>query len=191
MNRAMCTPEFTRYRKQVLASVTGEVLEIGAGTGLNFPLYPDTVEKVTAIDPNPGMKRFADRNSKESAITIDYRLMSGEELLFDNDSFDSGVSTWTLCSIPRIDRAISEIYRVLKPGGTFHFIEHGLSDDRSVQTWQNRLTPLQKIIADGCHLNRPIRKIITEKFQRIEIEEFYTPELPKIIGYLSKGIATK
>ena len=97
----------------------------------------------------------------------------------------------TLCSIPNIEKALSEIYRVLKPGKQFYFIEHGLSDEATSQVWQNRLTPLQKIIADGCHLNRNMKQLIQTQFNQVEIQEFYGEDMPKIAGYMYQGVATK
>ena len=97
----------------------------------------------------------------------------------------------TLCSIPNIEKALSEIYRVLKPGKQFYFIEHGLSDEATIQVWQNLLTPLQKIIADGCHLNRNMKQLIQTQFNQVEIQEFYGEDMPKIAGYMYQGVATK
>ena len=97
----------------------------------------------------------------------------------------------TLCSIPNIEKALSEIYRVLKPGKQFYFIEHGLSDEATIQVWQNRLTPLQKIIADGCHLNRNMKQLIQTQFNQVELQEFYGEDMPKIAGYMYQGVATK
>ena len=188
---AMSDPIISQYRQQLLAEVEGEVLEIGFGTGLNLPYYPQKIDKITTIDPNPGMKKLAEKRIKQSSITVDNRVLNGENLPMDNANFDCVVSTWTLCSIAQVDRAIAEIYRVLKPGGKFFFIEHGLSNEPNIQVWQNRLTPLQKIIADGCHLNRNIEQLIKQKFTDIEIAKFYEPKFPKVVGYMYQGIATK
>ncbi len=108
-----------------------------------------------------------------------------------NHSFDSVVSTWTLCSIAKVEQALQEIYRVLKPGGKFFFIEHGLSNKPTVQVWQNRLTPLQKMIADGCHLNRHIQALVENQFDHVTLEQFNLDHLPELIGYTYKGIAVK
>jgi len=105
--------------------------------------------------------------------------------------FDSVVSTFTLCSIANVEQALKEIYRVLKPGGQFFFVEHGLSNEPEIQIWQNRLTPIQKVIADGCHLNRKIRQLIEKQFDMLTIEELYAENLPKITAYFYQGIATK
>ena len=187
----MSTPAIERYRQQLLANVEGEVLEIGFGTGLNLPYYPEKTAKITTIDPNLGMKKLAEKRIEQSSITVDYRVLNGENLPLKDASFDCVVSTWTLCSITRVERAIAEIYRVLKPRGKFFFIEHGLSNDPQIQAWQNRLTPLQKIIADGCHLNRNIEQLVKQKFTEIEIVKFYAPNFPKFAGYMYQGVATK
>ncbi len=181
----------TKYRQQVLSEVSGEGLEIGFGTGLNLPHYPENIKKITTIDPNPHLNKLAEKKIKNSNITVDNRLLSSEDLPFLDNNFDSIVSTWTLCSIAKIERAISELYRVLKPDGKFYFIEHGLSSEPNIQVWQNRLTPIQKIIGDGCHLNRNIKKIVEHKFQILTREEFYLKNTPKFMGYFYKGIATK
>ena len=107
-------------------------------------------------------------------------------------TFDSVVSTWTLCSIAKVNQALQEIHRVLKPECKFFFVEHGLSGDPQVQVWQNRLTPLQKVIGDGCHLNRQMQQLVeANQFQIVRLEKFYSSGLPKIGGYMYKGIAVK
>ncbi|MGK7877900.1 MAG: class I SAM-dependent methyltransferase [Xenococcaceae cyanobacterium] len=187
----MSKPLFSEYRQEVLADVSGEILEIGFGTGLNLPHYPPHIQKLTTIDTNPGMNKFAKKRIQASKISIDNRVLNGENLPMPDNSFDSVVSTWTLCSIAKVEQAIEEIYRVLKPGGKFFFIEHGLSNETKVQVWQNRLTPLQKIIGDGCHLNRNIKQLIEKKFKILTLEQFYAPKIPKYVGYMYKGVATK
>ncbi|NEO41222.1 MAG: class I SAM-dependent methyltransferase [Moorea sp. SIOASIH] len=188
---AMSDPVLTKYRQEVLSQVSGQVFEIGFGTGLNLRYYPKQLEKITTIDANPGMQSLAKKRIHESEITVDFRVLNGESLPMADHSFDSVVSTWTLCSIARVNQAIQEIYRVLKPGGKFFFIEHGLSDEPKVQVWQNRLTPVQKIIADGCHLNRNIKQLVENHFEILKLEEFYEPKFSKILGYMYKGVAQK
>ncbi|MGG6293283.1 class I SAM-dependent methyltransferase [Leptolyngbya sp. AN02str] len=188
---AMSDEHLAQYRKQVLANVQGDVLEIGFGTGLNLSYYPEHIEKLVAIDANPGVNRLAQQRIHQANVTVDYRVLNGEQLPMADASFDSVVSTWTLCSIANVEQALREIHRVLKPGGRFFFIEHGLSKDPGIQTWQNRLTPLQKVIGDGCHLNRNIRDLIAQQFDTVTIDEFYGEGLPKVAGYLYQGVATK
>ena len=191
MDWAMSDPVLTKYRQEVLSEVSGQVFEIGFGTGLNLSYYPKHLQKLTTIDVNPGMNYVVKKRINESEITVDFRVLNGESLPMADNSFDSVVSTWTLCSITKVNQAIEEIYRVLKPGGKFFFIEHGISDESKVQVWQNRLTPLQKIIADGCHLNRNIKQLVENHFQILTLEEFYEPKFPKVMGYMYKGVAQK
>ena len=191
MDWSMSNPVFAEYRKEVLANVQGEILEIGFGTGLNLAYYPYHVERITTIDANSGMQAVAEPRIRDSSIQVEYRVLNGESLPMTDNTFDSVVSTWTLCSIAKVDRAIAEIHRVLKPGGKFFFIEHGLSSDRKVQVWQNRLTPLQKVIGDGCHLNRNIQQLVENHFSDVAVEQFYAERLPRVGGYMYKGVATK
>lgn len=179
-----------RYRRQLLAHVQGSVLEIGFGTGLNLSCYPEHIRKITGVDPNPGMGSLARRRIASSPIAVDWQVADAQELPFPSQSFDSVVSTWTLCSIPNVAKALREIRRVLRAGGKLFFLEHGLSEDPQVQRWQNRLNPLQKVIADGCNLNRDMARLIREAGFRFEqLERFYMPDQPRFIGYTYQGIA--
>ncbi len=187
----MSQPVFADYRRQLLAEVSGQVLEIGFGTGLNLSHYSENVAKLIAIDANKGMNRLAQKRIDAANIEVAFEILNGENLPMEDNSFDSVVCTWTLCSIRKVEKAIEEIYRVLKPGGKFFFIEHGLSEEDRVKIWQNRLTPIQKIIADGCHLNRNMEQLVGNKFSNLTLSRFYAPNLPKFIGYMYQGIATK
>jgi ubiquinone/menaquinone biosynthesis C-methylase UbiE len=188
---SMSNPQFSDYRQQVLSQVSGDVLEIGFGTGLNLPHYPNQIEKVTTIDANPGMNSLAEKRIQASSLQVDNKVLNGENLPMPDNSFDSVVSTWTLCSIANVDQALQEIHRVLKPGGKFFFIEHGLSEEENIQVWQNRLTPLQKVIGDGCHFNRNIEQLVKNHFHTVTLEKFYAPKIPKVGGYMYKGVAIK
>ncbi len=188
---AMSDPAFAQYRQAVLANVDGDILEIGFGTGLNLAYYPHNIQNITTIDANSGMNQLAQNRIQASSINVEHQVINGECLPMADQSFDSVVSTWTLCSIAKVDQALAEIYRVLKPGGKFFFLEHGLSDDPKIQVWQNRLTPLQKIIADGCHFNRNIKALIEHQFESVTLEKFTIENLPKIASYTYKGIAIK
>ena len=183
---------FSDIRKALLADVGGEVMEIGFGSGLNLPHYPDAVRRITTVDPNPGVNELAQERIQESRIAVRSELLSGESLPMDAETFDSVVSTWTLCSIPDVSQAIHEIYRVLRPDGRFFFVEHGLSDEPRIARWQHRLTPLQKKIGDGCHLDRNIEDLLQfGGFHFIALEKFYREKVPRVGGYLCKGIAAK
>lgn len=188
---AMAGEPFASYRRQVLAEVAGDVLEIGFGTGLNLAYYPETVASLTVIDPNPGMANLAAPRLAETSLAVTSQSLRGEALSMADQSFDWVVSTWTLCSIADVDQALREINRVLKPGGKLTFIEHGLSPDAGLQTWQNRLTPLQKQIADGCHLNRAIAELVEQHFALESLSTFYAERMPKVGGYFYQGIAVK
>ncbi|MGY2802004.1 class I SAM-dependent methyltransferase [Thermostichus sp. MS-CIW-25] len=190
LDLALSGERIERYRRQLLAHVQGSVLEIGFGTGLNLSCYPEHIRKITGVDPNPGMGSLARRRIASSPIAVDWQVADAQELPFPSQSFDSVVSTWTLCSIPNVAKALREIRRVLRAGGKLFFLEHGLSEDPQVQRWQNRLNPLQKVIADGCNLNRDMARLIREAGFRFEqLERFYMPDQPRFIGYTYQGIA--
>lgn len=185
-------PLVARHRRELLADAHGDVLEIGFGTGLNLPFYPQGVRRITTVDPNFGMHSLARRRIKKSGIAVDQRVLSGERLPFDNGTFDCVVSTFTLCSIAGVGEALGEAYRVLKPGGRFLFFEHGISPEPNVQKWQHRLNWLEMRLADGCRLDRDIRGIVTaQPFSTVQIDQFYMCGFPKTHGYTSRGVATK
>jgi SAM-dependent methyltransferase len=184
--------EIGELRHELLAEVQGEVLEIGFGTGLNLPHYPQGIKKITTVDPNPGMQVLAQRRAQKLPIQIENYLLKGEALPFSDQHFDTVVSTFTLCSIPEVERALKEIFRVLKSGGRFLFLEHGLADRQNIQRWQRRLNPLQKKIGDGCQLDRNMEGLIeTAGFKIVKEKKFYFPKVPKIVGYFYQGMAQK
>ncbi|MDQ8038156.1 MAG: class I SAM-dependent methyltransferase [Pedobacter sp.] len=186
----MSQPAFTQAREELLADVRGEVLEIGFGTGLNLDHYPDAVTRITSVDVNPGVHRLAEKRLQKSPRPVRFALVSGESLPMPASSFDAVVSTWTLCSIPDVESALLEVKRVLKPGGKFYFVEHGLSPDPMVAKWQHRLTPLQKIIADGCHLNRDHLALITAAgLNVVEKRQFQAEGLPAVGAFMTLGVA--
>ncbi len=188
---SLSVPTLAKYRQELLADVTGEVLEIGFGTGLNLAYYPCSIHKITTIDVNPGMNALANKRISNSDIIVEQLLLSSENLPMPDNTFDSVISTWTLCSIANVQQALQEVYRVLKPGGRFFFVEHGLSDKPSVQVWQHRLTPIQKVVADGCHLNRDIQKLVEQRFDHVELKQFTPENFSDLIAHLYLGCATK
>jgi ubiquinone/menaquinone biosynthesis C-methylase UbiE len=169
------------------------VLEIGFGTGLNLPFYPPTLRRLTVVDPNPGMARRA--RPRVAASGVDVRslvLDAGRRLPIDDGSFDAVVSTWTLCSIPDVAAALAEVHRVLKPGGRFVFVEHGLAPDPPVAAWQRRLDKLNQFIGDGCHLTRDIASILRRSPLSAETcDTFYLADTPRVGGFTYRGHATK
>jgi ubiquinone/menaquinone biosynthesis C-methylase UbiE len=192
MDLGMSSKAATPYRQEVLKQAQGEVLEIGFGSGLNLPYYPAHIQKLHTVDVNEGMHKVARKNMARSPITVAYHVLDAQRLPFPDAFFDTVVSSWTLCSIARVDQALAEVYRVLKPQGQFLFVEHGLSPDADVQKWQHRLTPLQKFMADGCHFNRNIESIIGKAGFRIQqMRREYAAGIPKVSGYFYIGMATK
>ncbi len=181
-----------QHRRELLSHVSGETLEIGFGTGLNLSCYPSDVRKITVVDPNPGMHRRAKKRIQQADIQVDKRLLSSEKLPFENDTFDCVVSTFTLCSIQQVDRAVAEVLRVLKPEGRFLIMEHGLSNDPEIQKWQRWLNGPQQLFGDNCHLDRNIQELVKQQpFRSVELEEFYLEKTPKTHGYIYRGVAIK
>lgn len=192
MDLVMRGSPFRELRGEVLMGVRGNVLEIGAGTGLNFAFYPPEVASLVTVDPNEGMSAKATKRGNNVAIDVEHVQLSAEKLPFADESFDFVISTYTLCSIPQIETALSEVFRVLRKGGEFRYVEHGLAPEKHVRKWQHRLTPFQKVIADGCHLNRDIAGLVRGAgFNLTAGREFYAPKVPKTAGYFYLGAAVK
>lgn len=192
MDMMLSGGEFPELRKSLLADVSGEVFEIGFGTGLNLPHYPSSVKRIATVDPNPGSRKLAERRIAQSAIEVMHQTLSAEHLNLSDESFDSVVCTFTLCSIANVNAAMTEMRRILRKGGRMFFIEHGLSDDPRVQWWQNTLTPLHRIVGDGCHLNRNPSSTISGNGLRIQsLDNFYLKKAPKFGGYIYRGVAVK
>src|SRR5579864_8995315 len=156
------------YRERVISKAAGRVLEIGVGSGLNLPLYPAAVTAVVGIEPSAKLLSMAKVQTAPATRQIELLEASAEAIPLENESVDTVVTTWTLCTIPEVQRALEEMRRVLMPTGRLLFVEHGRSPDSSVRRWQNRLNPLWKPIAGGCHLNRPIADLIESAGFRIE-----------------------
>ncbi len=187
MNRRELTP----IRARVSAGLRGEVVEIGFGSGLNVPHYPSAVTRVRAVDPATVGRKLAAKRVAASPVPVEYIGLDGQALPLDSASADHVLTTWTLCTIPVIQRALSEIGRVLRPGGALHFVEHGRSTDLSVARWQDRLTPLQRRLAGGCHLNRQIDRLVAGCGLELTRIENYYAQGPKAFGYMFEGTATK
>jgi ubiquinone/menaquinone biosynthesis C-methylase UbiE len=183
---------FIHLRQSLLSQASGAVLEIGFGTGANLTFYPSHLHSLTAIDPNPGMIPFGRSHPAERIIPFNLALASAECLPFPSASFDTIVSTMTLCSVSHLSMVLRELFRVVKPGGRLLFLEHGQSPDRSVRRWQDSLTPVWKYLGDGCHLNRPMDQVIQEQGWNVAaLDTFYLPGVPRPFGYFYQGMAIK
>ena len=177
-------------RRRACTGLEGRVVELGFGSGHNAPFYPEAVERVAAIEPADLGWRLAEKRLRATRVPVERAGLDGQSLPFGDDSFDTALSTWTLCTIPDIAAALAEIRRVLKPGGTLHFLEHGLAPDEGVRVWQHRLEPLQKRMFGGCHLTRPIVDLLTAAgFTITELDVFYEDGSPKFVGANSLGVA--
>ncbi|MFM0415922.1 class I SAM-dependent methyltransferase [Paraburkholderia aromaticivorans] len=177
------------YRERVVDRAEGTVLEIGAGSGLNLPLYGAGVKEILALEPDPRLLEMARRNANQARRPVTFLDASAEAVPLEDRSVDTVVTTWTLCTILEAAQALQEMRRVLKPAGRLLFVEHGLAPEASVCRWQNRLTPLWKSISGGCHLNRPIRVMIEGSgFSVDQIRTGYAPG-PKPMTFLYEGSA--
>ena len=181
LNQVMQTSSLMDKRRELLLPIEGEVLEIGFGTGLNIPFYGN-VDVLYALEPNPDIYHLAIERVQHAPFHVRHVQSHAEKLPFADQSLDHIVCTWTLCSIARLDQALAEIYRVLKPTGTLHLVEH-IKHPNSVkiQSLQTLLTPIQKRIGDGCHLNRDIERSLQQaKFKFIEKQYFDAEGIPSI-----------
>jgi len=192
LDRAMSSKVLRQPRSRTLAQASGRILEIGFGTGMNLQHYPPSVRRVEAIDPDVDLDRYSGPRIAASAIDVDFHHLDAEHLPFAADSFDTVVCTLTLCSIPDVRHALGEVRRVLKPGGRFLFLEHGLSPEAGVARWQRRMTPLQRRLGGGCHLDRPMAQLVGATGMALEgVRNYYLKRLPRFVGYMTEGAAIK
>ena len=180
-----------RERRLALSTSEGRTLEIGFGTGLNLACYPETVTHLTAIDSEPVLQALVAKRVDESPIPVEQvNLDASERLPFADSTFDTVVSTFTLCSIADVDAALEEMKRVMNQSGRLLFLEHGRSDDQSVARWQDRLNPLQNFVGRGCNLNRPIDMLVQRAGFRIEtLERYVLKDTPRLTGTMYRGVA--
>lgn len=188
---AMRQEQLRPYRRRAVSAARGRILEIGIGSGLNLPLYPESVERVIGVDPSPGLLRLAAEASRRSAPETELIEGAAEALPLEDASVDGVVATWTLCSVTDPARVLAEIRRVLKPDGLFSFVEHGLSPEEGVRRWQHRLTPLWSRCCGNCHLDRPTASLAEQNGFRFERLETGYARGPKPIVFMYEGIARR
>jgi ubiquinone/menaquinone biosynthesis C-methylase UbiE len=191
INYAMTYEEVTRLRRARVPDASGDVLEVGIGSGLNLPFYSGAVTKLYGVDPSAELLAMAKVNAAGAGFPVELLQQKANGLPLDDDSIDTAVVTWSLCSIDDPAAVLSEMRRVLRPGGAFIFIEHGLSPDIGVRRWQNRLTPVWRRLAGGCHLNRKVDDLLVAAgFDITQMNTGYMPG-PKVTTYIYEGRATK
>lgn len=176
-------------RAHVVPLAEGVVLEVGVGSALNVPHYSPAVRALYGVDPSLALWRIGRRRLGTTPFPVRYVAGSAERLPVRDGVADTVVSTWTLCSIPDAAAALREMRRALRPGGRLLFVEHGRAPDAGVRAWQDRLTPLWRRVAGGCHLNRPIDRLLEQSgFTAVTLDRFYASG-PRIFAYLYRGVA--
>jgi ubiquinone/menaquinone biosynthesis C-methylase UbiE len=191
LNAVMNVPQMRKLRTRVCADLKGEVLEIGFGTGHNLPFIPAGVTRLLAVEPSGRSVELARKRIDASPIDVEVVGLDGQQLPVADASVDAVLCTWSLCTIPDAVAAVSEARRVLRPGGTFHFIEHGRAPDDGVRRWQDRLNGMQNRIAGGCNLNRDIAGLVEAGGLHItKLDRYYNSGEPKALGAMYEGVAT-
>jgi ubiquinone/menaquinone biosynthesis C-methylase UbiE len=188
------TGEVLKHRKDAVAGLSGSVVEIGFGSGLNVPFYPSEITTVHAVDPSLLGRKLGQQRVDASSIPITYVDLDGQNLSLADESVDSALSTFTLCTIPDADRALRELFRVLRPGGTLHFLEHGLAVDPDIARKQDRFNRFEQRVAGGCNLNRPIDLLVRQAgFEISSLKNYWLggPNWLKPWNYLFEGVAAK
>ena len=189
VDHACSTAGMASWRTAVTEGLAGRVVEIGFGSGLNLEHYPATVDVVLAVEPAAVARRLAARRIASSGVAVEHVGLDGQSIPLHDAGSDAALSTFTLCTIPDVHRALLELRRVIRPGGRFHFLEHGLAPDPGVVVWQRRLEPLQRRLADGCHLTRDIPAIIAEAGFMIERVEQRYARGPRPWSWFTVGVA--
>lgn len=188
---AMRSKQTTAERAKVVPRATGVVVEIGIGSGLNLPLYAAGVERVIGVDPSAKLLAMTRDRTRSVRFPVDTIEASAESVPLSSATADTVVTTWTLCSIPDAARAVGEMKRLLRPGGRLLFIEHGRAPDDGVRVWQDRITPVWRRVAGGCHLNRDITRLVSAAGFRIEeLDASYSDVGPRPFAFLYRGVAS-
>ncbi len=191
LDLVMRQKQLAKYRGAVVGGARGRVLEVGVGSGLNFPFYGHQVERVFGLDPSPRLLAIARRRAEAAKVPIELLLGSATAIPLADQSVDTIVMTWTLCSIPDAPAALAELRRVLKPDGQLLFVEHGLAPEPGVEKWQHRLTPLWRHVAGGCHLDRKMDELIRSAgFDLTKLDTAYAPG-PRPMAFMYEGCACR
>ena len=183
-----------RQRAKIVPRAQGRVLEIGIGTGRNLPFYDKSrLRQLYGLDPAAQMHPKARQRMLDAGLEVELLELPAEKIPMADASFDTVITTFTLCTIPDAVAALREMRRVLKPGGVLLFCEHGTAPDASVRRWQDRLTPLWKPLAGGCHLNRDIPALLREGgFRIVDMEQLYLPgPRPLTYNYWGSAVAAE
>lgn len=179
------------WRDEAATGLAGRVVEVGFGSGLNLPHYPDGVEVVLAVEPAATARRLAERHRGEGTVAVEHVGLDGQALPLPDASCDAALCTFTLCTVADPALVVAELHRVVRPGGHFHFLEHGLAPDPAVAAWQHRIEPLQRRLADGCHLTRDATALVEGAGFRIERRrQAYAPG-PRPWCWFTVGAATR
>lgn len=184
-------PKIAELRSETARGLFGDVVEIGFGSGLNLPILPAEVRRLHAVDPDRTGPRLAAERLARSPVSVDFVGLDGRQIPLDASSMDGALSTFTMCSIPKLDRALAELLRVLKPGARLHFLEHGLSDDPSLARWQRRMTPVYSPFAGGCRFDVPIADAIARAGFEIERLDARQRAGLKLGSFLYQGVARR
>ncbi|MFN7150516.1 MAG: class I SAM-dependent methyltransferase [Microthrixaceae bacterium] len=183
--------DMAKFRRRTVEGLQGRIVEVGFGSGLNAEVYPDEVTEVLAVEPSELARERSARHTGATSARIEFVGLDGAVLPIEDASCDGALATFTLCTIPDVHAALAELHRVVRPGGRFHFMEHGRAPDESVRTWQRRIEPIQKRLAGGCHLTRDPEVLVSDAgFDIVELEHRYVRG-PKPWSYFTIGKAVR
>lgn len=183
--------DMAKFRRRTVEGLSGTIVEVGFGSGLNAPVYPPEVTEVMAVEPSMLARERSARHTVDTSAQVEFVGLDGARLPLEDASCDGALSTFTLCTIPDVHAALAELHRVVRPGGRFHFLEHGRAPDESVRTWQRRLEPIQKRVAGGCHLTRDAEALVSDAgFEIVDLERRYVKG-PKPFAYFTLGRAVR
>jgi ubiquinone/menaquinone biosynthesis C-methylase UbiE len=183
--------DMAKFRARTTEGLAGTIVEIGFGSGLNAPVYPSEVTEVLAVEPSTLARERSARHTAGTTARVEFVGLDGARLPLDDATCDGALSTFTLCTIPDVAAALAELHRVVRPGGRFHFLEHGRAPDESVRVWQRRLEPVQRRVAGGCHLTRDAAAMVSDAgFEVVELEQRYVKG-PKPLAYFTLGKAVR